>query len=94
MSTLPSPLVPHAAVLTTALPNAGVVLLHLQTSRYYSLNATGAQIWQGLQAQWPVGQICQALVERYAITPAEAATAVDTLLAELRAAALVQATPA
>jgi len=83
-------LVPHAAVLTSELPNEGAVLLHLHTSRYYSLNMTGAQIWQGLRAQQPVAEICQHLVDSYAITPGEATAAVDSLLSELTAAALLQ----
>lgn len=90
MFTLTTQFIPHPQVLTTTLTNEGTVLLHLQTSYYFSLNATGAQIWQGIQAQRTVGEICQSLVDRYALSLAEAETVVRSLLTQLTAAALVQ----
>ena len=90
MFTSHTQLAPHPEVLTTALVDEGVVLLHLQTSHYYSLNVTGAQIWQGIQAQQTVGELSQALVARYALSLAEAEATVQTLVTQLTAATLVQ----
>ena len=90
MFTSNTQLAPHPEVLTTALVDEGVVLLHLQTSQYYSLNVTGAQIWQGIQAQQTVGELSQALVARYALSLAEAEATVQTLVTQLTAATLVQ----
>ena len=90
MFTSHTQLAPHPEVLTTALVDEGVVLLHLQTSQYYSLNVTGAQIWQGIQAQQTVGELSQALVARYALSLAEAEATVQTLVTQLTAATLVQ----
>lgn len=82
--------IPSHSVLTTSVMDEGIVLLHLQTSQYYSLNRTGTQIWQGIQEQQSVGELSRTLVYHYAITHAEADVAVNTLLAELCAEALVQ----
>ena len=90
MFTPTTQLIPHTDVLTTTVANQGVVLLHLQTSQYYSLNVTGAQIWQGIQAQQTVGELSQALVARYALSLAEAEATVQTLVTQLTAATLVQ----
>ncbi len=92
MFTSNTQLAPHPEVLTTALVDEGIVLLHLQTSQYYSLNVTGAQIWQGIQAQQTVGELSQRLVADYAIAPPDANVVVQRLLAELVAASLVQVT--
>ena len=90
MFTSNTQLAPHPEVLTTALGDEGIVLLHLQSSQYYSLNVTGAQIWQGIQAQQTVGELSQALVARYALSLAEAEATVQTLVTQLTAATLVQ----
>ncbi len=80
---------PHTGVLTTTLSETEVVLLHTQTSHYYTLNATGSQIWQSLSAQHSLGEISQQLADTYAITEREAEAAVQTLLQELHAEKLV-----
>jgi hypothetical protein len=90
MMTMQTRVQPDPAVLATTLPDQEVVLLHVRTNYYYTLNATGAQIWQGIQAQQTVGEISQALVERYALSLTEAEAAVRTLLTQLTAATLVQ----
>ena len=90
MFTSNTQLAPHPEVLTTPLVDEGIVLLHLQTSHYYTLNVTGAQIWQGIQAQQTVGELSQALVARYALSLAEAEATVQTLVTQLTAATLVQ----
>lgn len=53
--------IPNRSALTTSVMAEGIVLLHLQTSQYYSLNRTGTQIWQGIQAQQSVGELSRGL---------------------------------
>lgn len=78
------------AVLATALSDQEMVLLHLQSSYYYSLNETGAKIWQGLSQGRTLGEISQMLMDQYTLTPAEAEQAVLALLDELAAENLAQ----
>jgi len=90
MMTMQTRVQPDPAVLATTLSNQETVLLHVQTNYYYTLNATGAQIWQGLSEGRALGEICQALVTHYTLTLAEAEAAVLALLRDLTAENLVQ----
>ena len=40
---------PHSEVVDTKLDDGEVVLLHLESKTYYSLNPTGERIWRGLK---------------------------------------------
>jgi Coenzyme PQQ synthesis protein D (PqqD) len=84
---------PQAAVLTTTLSDEEVVLLHTQTSYYYTLNATGAQIWHAISNRHTLGEISHSLSTVYALTQAEADAAVYPLLQELIAEKLVEVLP-
>ena len=44
---------PHAQVVDTKLDDGEIVLLHLDSKTYYSLNPTGERIWHGLTASLP-----------------------------------------
>ncbi len=66
------------------------VLLDLKTRRYYSLNETGATIWQGLQAGHDVSRIADALVEAFEIDREAALHHVRTFLDRLVEDGLVQ----
>src|SRR5690242_16136761 len=77
-------------VIATSLLDGETVLLHLLTQRYYTLNETGAEIWQGLTQGHTLGAISQALVERYTLTLAEAEQAVRVLLNDLLTEKLVE----
>lgn len=90
MMTLQTQVQPNPAVLATVLCNQEMVLLHTKSSDYYTLNATGAQIWQGMSEGRTLGEICHALVARYALTLAEAEAAVLALLHALNAENLLQ----
>lgn len=67
----------------------GAVLLHMRTKRYYSLNVTGAAIWQLLEEEVPVNEIGARLVDRYDVDRRVADEAVVDLLTELAAEALI-----
>ena len=49
MLTLEQRVRPHPEVVDTTLDEGEVVLLHLESKTYYSLNLTGQRIWQGLK---------------------------------------------
>jgi hypothetical protein len=61
----------------------GAVLLHMRTRRYYSLNETGATIWQLLTDHVPIDEIAGRLAEQYDVEHAAAGEAVARLLADL-----------
>ena len=67
----------------------GAVLLHMGTKRYYSLNETGALVWQLLEEGATEGDVVRRLVDRYMVAAGEAGAAVAVLLAELLAEGLV-----
>ena len=49
MTTLDQKLRLHPDVVDTKLDEDEIVLLHLKSKLYYSLNLTGGRIWQGLK---------------------------------------------
>lgn len=89
MLTLQTQLQPNPNVLATTLSTEETVLLHLQSNYYYSLNETGAHIWQGLNQGLTLGEISQRLVASYTITLSEAEASVFALLHDLAAEKLV-----
>jgi hypothetical protein len=67
----------------------GAVLLHMGTKRYYSLNETGALVWQLLEEGATEGDVVTRLVDRYTVAASDAEAALSELLAELLAEGLV-----
>ncbi|MBX3010488.1 MAG: PqqD family protein [Caldilineaceae bacterium] len=80
----------HSDVITTPLPNQEMVLLHLQTQQYYTLNETGMQIWKGLAQSQSLGEISQLLEMYYVLTLQEAEQQVIALVTELAAEGLIR----
>jgi hypothetical protein len=81
--------IPLTDVLSTELPGQEVVLLHIQRGEYYTLNETGALIWQGIQQQQALEAVSQTLAARYGLTPEAAHTHVMQLVEELATEQLV-----
>ena len=81
---------PHPEVIATTLSDNEVVLLHLQTHHYYTLNATGAQIWSRLSSDHSPAQISEELTASYDISFVDACTHVQDLLKNLAAEQLIQ----
>lgn len=77
-------------VISTTLHDEEMVLLHLQTQRYYTLNATGTHIWRGLQEGLSIAEVSCRLEAAYAVTLPEAQQATLALVQELAVEALVQ----
>lgn len=79
----------HADVVATTLPNKEVVLLHLVSQKYFSLNETGARIWAGIEGGLTLEQIRAKLMEEFDVTAQAALESVTALVEELVAAKLV-----
>lgn len=80
---------PHPAVVSTEVEDA-LVLLHLDTKRYFTLNSTGAVIWKQLTQGKTESDIVAALAEEYDADEARLTASTQRLLAELEAAALIE----
>lgn len=70
-------------VVSTQLDNGEAVLMHMGTASYFSLNPTGARIWQLLTAGLSPAAIAAQLAEEYAVTSAQAHQSVLTLVGQL-----------
>jgi hypothetical protein len=90
MLTLDQQVSPHPAVVDTAMDTGETVLLHLEGHVYYSLNATGTRIWQGIKQGLTLQAISQQLQATYTVEPTHADRSVLTLVQELLQQLLVQ----
>lgn len=81
---------PEPDVMVTDLDEGEAVLLHLTSRKYFTLNASGREIWQLLSDGLTLGETSGQLVERYGIGPDRAAGAVNRLVGKLRDAGLVR----
>ena len=68
-----------------------LVLLHLERGTYFTLNETGAWIWQQIGAGRTVSEIWSSLPERFAVDEEKAKSDVLALLGDLLAEELVAA---
>jgi len=83
MTTLQQRLHPHPDVVDTELDGHETVLLHLETTRYYSLNATGTRIWKGLRQGLSLQEISEGLQQEFVVQADRADTSVLALADEL-----------
>ncbi len=77
-------------VVSTRLDNGDAVLMHMGTASYFSLNQSGARIWQLLEAGLSPAAIATQLVAEYEVTPAQATQSVLTLMRQLTAQGLLR----
>jgi hypothetical protein len=68
-----------------------VILVNLRTNRMYSLNLTGARFWDLLTMEHDIGRIHAQLLSEFDVDAAQLQREIDTLLALLKEAGLVQA---
>ena len=80
---------PDPSVVFTRLGETDGVLLHLNRKRYYSVNETGARLWELLQEQPQPHHLAQALMNEYVIEAPQALTTVVTFIERLHQAGLV-----
>lgn len=66
-----------------------LVLLHLDTGAYYSLNETGALMWQGLVDGRPYSNIIADVIDAYDVDERTAQQDFERLINELAAQGLI-----
>jgi len=74
---------PSSEVVDTTLNDGEVVLLHLESKMYYSLNSTGEQIWRGLKEGLSLREISRRLQDEFDVDEREADRSVLDLVNEL-----------
>jgi hypothetical protein len=67
-------------------------ILDFKTGIYYGLNSVGARIWDLIKSPRPMGEIREALLEKYHVEPSRCEQDLLELLEELRAADLIEVT--
>ena len=70
-------------VVDTTLSEGEVVLLHLQSKMYYSLNSTGERIWRGLKEGLSLKEISRRLQDEFDVGEEEAERSVVDLVNDL-----------
>ena len=80
---------PHPQVVDTELDEGEVVLLHLESKTYYSLNLTGRRIWQGLKQGLTLEGISRRLQEEFDVDAERADRSVLDLVNDLSKQKLV-----
>ena len=81
---------PHPDVVDTDLEDGETALLHLASKTYYSLNATGSEIWQGVKEGLSLRDVSRRLQEQFRIDAEGADRSVLRIAGELVRAKLVQ----
>lgn len=67
-----------------------IVLVNLKTNRIYSLNPTGTRLWELLEGGMQRSEIEARLVEEFAVDRSALKTEIDSLVASLIEAELVE----
>lgn len=67
-----------------------VAILHLQSGIYYSLNETGARVWDLIQETQSVSAVLAALLDEYDVAEDDCERYVLALLNDLHAEKLIQ----
>ncbi len=80
---------PKPGVVHTEMEAGTAVLLDMETHRYFSLNESGAFIWNKLSTGTPVADVASLVAERYSLDHAKAQRDVDNLISELSKAGLL-----
>jgi hypothetical protein len=73
----------HPQVVDTELDDGEMVLLHLDSKTYFSLNLSGERIWQGLKQGLSLRKISQRLQEEFDVDEENANRSVLDLVNEL-----------
>ncbi|MDQ3907479.1 MAG: PqqD family protein [Acidobacteriota bacterium] len=76
-------LAPYEHVVFSELDEGEGVLVDLNGKRYYTLNETALFVWRLLEKRTPAREIVRELTEAYDVTPEQAASSVNKLIAEL-----------
>jgi hypothetical protein len=82
---------PHPDAVDTELDTNELVLLHLESKTYYSLNSTGLQVWKGLKEGLSLREISHRLQREFEVDPERADSSVLRIAGELSREKLVEA---
>ncbi len=63
-----------------------LVIIHVETGKFFSLKGVGLEIWRKLDAESDVDVICQDLACEYGISHTECLQSVDAFVAQLTTA--------
>ncbi|HEX4275647.1 MAG TPA: PqqD family protein [Bryobacteraceae bacterium] len=80
-------------ILCSAVDAERAVMMSLEKSRYYGLNATGLRIWELLEQPRSVAGICAHICEEFEVDPPECEAAVLRFAGELVRSGIVDASP-
>jgi len=69
-------------------------LLHLKTNTYFTLNATGSEIWPAFTAPCSVDEIVTLVTERFDVTPEVCRPDIEALIEQMVAAQILRVQPA
>ena len=73
----------------TRLEQGETVLLHMKNIAYYSLNATGSRIWEGLKQELTLQEISGCLQQEFSVQEEQANRSVLSLIEQFCAEHLV-----
>lgn len=76
-------------VVYTRFDETSAALLNVKTKRYYTLNETGARIWELLEGGEKIGTVIRVLLEEFEVDTEQAESCVADFLAELRGEGLL-----
>lgn len=63
--------------------DGGIALLDPQTNSYYLLNGTGAVIWDALDAECSVDEICALVASRFRVSEERCKSDVENLISSM-----------
>jgi len=81
---------PHPQVVDVELEGEETVLLHLDTKTYFTLNVTGARIWEAMKAGRSQVEIAELLQSEFEVDAEHATASIVSLIEELHAHGLVE----
>jgi hypothetical protein len=76
-------------VVYTRFDETSAALLNLKTKRYYTLNETGARIWEMVEGGEEISTVVRVLVEEFEVDTQQAEACVTDFLTDLRGEGLV-----
>ena len=81
---------PHSQVVATELDPKEAVLLHMDTTRYFTVNETGWRIWKFLEEGLSLKEITEKLQDDYEVEATKAEQSVIDLITDLQSEKLVE----
>ncbi len=66
-----------------------IILVHLTTGSYYSLEGSGAEVWEALMNGWSPSAIADELARRHDASASEIQASVERLVGDLRAEQII-----